>query len=413
LGVGLWAGCAVGQTGSTWGVAGTRAAVFANFVTNTGGEVEYWVQYGTSTAYGSQTTHETQTVPKNGTGAAIVDITGLQRSTTYHYRVCAQDSQQTGGPGCGSDKLFTTPNVDCGETITADLRLSGDLDCIRTHGGVSSDGPLAGADGIAIDLGGHRVSGVNFALANSGGFDDVTIRNGSLYAYGDAIQIVGANRNTVSGVSAGQRLGEFEGPSTSTGVSIQGGEANAVRFSSVFGASVGVWAPDSTGVVVADSSIGSGAGSRGGGTAVSVRGDLARVVRNQLSAEVFVNGSSNRIVDNDIRAVGFGIDLSAGHANVVATNRVHDVGVLPFMTDAGDGIIVFAEAVGSRVRNNTSSSNSDDGIDVRSATTRLRNNHANDNGDFGIDAVSGTLDLGGNTASGNGNPLQCRNVFCG
>jgi hypothetical protein len=58
-------------------------------------------------------------------------------------------------------------------------------------------------------------------------------------------------------------------------------------------------------------------------------------------------------------------------------------------------------------------SNSDDGIDVRSATTRLRDNHADDNGDFGIDAVVGVVDLGGNTASGNGNPLQCRNVFCG
>jgi parallel beta-helix repeat protein len=83
------------------------------------------------------------------------------------------------------------------------------------------------------------------------------------------------------------------------------------------------------------------------------------------------------------------------------------------MTDAGDGIIVRAEAVGTRLRDNVANSNSDDGIDVRSATTRLRDNHADDNGDFGIDAVVGVVDLGGNTASGNGNPLQCRNVFCG
>jgi large repetitive protein len=60
-----------------------------------------------------------------------------------------------------------------------------------------------------------------------------------------------------------------------------------------------------------------------------------------------------------------------------------------------------------------STSNVDDGVDVRSPTTRVRDNRADDNGDFGIDAVSGVVDLGGNTASGNGNPLQCRNVFCG
>jgi hypothetical protein len=100
----LASGCAVGQTGSTWGVSGTRAAVFADFVSNTGGEVEYWVQYGTSTAYGSQTPHATRTLEKNVPGAAIVTMSGLQRATTYHYRVCAQDSQQSGGPGCGQDK---------------------------------------------------------------------------------------------------------------------------------------------------------------------------------------------------------------------------------------------------------------------------------------------------------------------
>jgi parallel beta-helix repeat protein len=83
------------------------------------------------------------------------------------------------------------------------------------------------------------------------------------------------------------------------------------------------------------------------------------------------------------------------------------------MVDAGDGIVVLAEAVGTRLRANVATSNFDDGIDVRSATTRLRGNRADGNGDFGIDAVVGVTDLGGNTASGNGNPLQCRNVFCG
>jgi parallel beta-helix repeat protein len=138
------------------------------------------------------------------------------------------------------------------------------------------------------------------------------------------------------------------------------------------------------------------------------------VVRNDLLAPVFVNGSSNRILDNDIhQTVGFGIELFAGHNNLVAENEVSNIGVLPFMEDAGDGIIVRAEAVGSRLRDNVSTSNVDDGIDVRSPSTRLRDNRADDNGDFGIDAVSGVVDLGGNTASGNGNPLQCRNVFCG
>jgi parallel beta-helix repeat protein len=146
---------------------------------------------------------------------------------------------------------------------------------------------------------------------------------------------------------------------------------------------------------------------------VSLQSDLARVLRNGFFAGVFVGGSSNRVVDNDVRAFGSGIEVTIGSDNLLSRNKVHDVGVLSFMTDAGDGIIVRAEAVGTRLRGNVATSNFDDGIDVRSATTKLRDNRADDNGDFGIDAVAGVTDLGGNTASGNGNPLQCRNVFCG
>ena len=409
LGATLSAGCATGTTGPPDGVAGTRAAVFGNVVSNTGGQVEYWVEYGTSTGYGSQTAHQTATVQQNAPRGVLVSIDGLQRSTTYHYRVCAQDSQQTGGPGCGEDQQFTTVNVDCDDTITADLRLSGDLDCLATGG---RDGPVVGADGIDIDLAGHEVRAASVALANSGS-DDVAIHGGTLYAIGTALSLDGASRNQVKNVGAGLLENPLSGPSTNTGVEIQGGQANVVRHSNLVGASVGLSATASPGLLVVESTGVSGSGSRGGGTAVLIRGDLARVLRNELSASIYVGGSSNRVVGNRVQAVGFGIELATGHDNLVAENEVHDTVVLPFMTDAGDGIIVRADAVGTRLRGNVSTSNFDDGIDVRSPATRLRDNRADDNDDFGIDAVSGVVDLGGNTASGNGNPLQCRNVFCG
>jgi hypothetical protein len=410
LGTAVSTGCATGITSSPYGVAGTTAAVFGSVVTNAGGEVEYWVEYGTSTAYGSQTGHQTVTLPKNGQQSFILDISGLQRSTTYHYRVCARDSQQTGGSGCGEDGQLTTTNVDCGDTITADLRLSGDLDCLAAG---RKDGPLVGADGVDIDLAGHRIRGRNFALDNSGGFDDVTIRGGSLYSIGTALALDGASRNRINGVAAGLLEGPFVGPSTSTGISIHGGEANVVRHSALQGTSAGLSATDSPGLLVADSTGVAGAGSRGGGAAVSINGSLARVLRNDFQASISVGGSSNRIVGNRVRGVIYGIGLFGGNDNLVAENDVHDTTTLLFAPDEGDGILVAAAAVGSRLRGNVVTSSYDDGIDVRSATTRLRDNRADDNTDFGIDAVEGVTDLGGNTASGNGNPLQCRNVFCG
>jgi parallel beta-helix repeat protein len=409
VGVGC-TGCATGTTGDPWGVSGTRAAVFGSVATNSGGEVEFWIEYGTSTAYGSETAHQTATLAKNSSQAQILNIDGLQRSTTYHYRVCARDSQQDGGPGCGEDRQLTTTNVDCGDTITADLRLSGDLNCIRTGG---RDGPVVGANGIDIDLNGHQVSGAQFALSNRGGFDDVTIRSGTLYAFDTALVLENASRNRVVAVGAGLLQNPFTGPSTSAGIRITGGDANEVRRTVLQASSIGVSATGSPGLLVVDSSGGVGAGSRGGGTAVAINGDLARVLRNQFAANISVSGSNNRIVGNDVEGVYFGIQVTAGHDNLVAGNQVHETVTLPFAPDGGDGILVADTAIGSRLRDNVVTSSFDDGIDVRNATTKLRDNRADDNEDFGIDAVPGVIDLGGNAASGNGNPLQCRNVFCG
>jgi hypothetical protein len=405
---GLCAGCATGITRQPIAVSGTSAAVFGSVVTDAGGEVEYWVEYGTTTAYGSQTQHETVTLEKNSQRDLLVQIEGLERSTTYHYRFCARDSQQTGGPGCGEDRQFTTINVDCGDTITADLRLSGDLDCFHIGSG---DGLVVGADGIEIDLAGHEILGQSFALDNRGGFDDVTIRGGSLYASQVALALENASRNRINGVSAGRLQGDV-GPSTGTGIEIEGGQANVVRNSRVLAAHAGLLATNSPGLLVADSTGFAGAGSRGTGSAVAIHGDLARVLRNDFSATISVNGSSNRIVGNRVvRPATTGIAVS-GHDNVVAENEVQEAVALIITPGTGDGIVVAAGAVGTRLRGNVTTSNLDDGIEVRSPTTRLRDNRADDNGDFGIDAVEGVIDLGGNTASGNGNPLQCRNVFC-
>ena len=378
--------------------------------TDSGGEVEFWVEYGTGTAYGSQTAHQTATLAKNTSRSQILTIDGLQRSTTYHYRVCARDSQQNGGPGCGEDRQLTTTNVDCGDTITADLRLSGELDCIKTGG---RDGPIVGANAIDIDLDGHQVSGAKFALANSGGFDDVTIRSGTLYAFNKALVLENASRNRVVAVGAGLLEGPLTGPSTNTAISITGGQANEVRRAVLQGSSLGVSATASPGLLVVNSTGNVGAGSRGGGTAVAINGDLGRVLRNRFLANISASGSNNRIVGNDVEGVYFGIQVTAGHDNLVAGNQVHETVTLPFAPEGGDGILVTDTAIGSRLRDNVVTASFDDGIDVRNSTTKLRDNRADDNEDFGIDAVAGVIDLGGNTASGNGNPLQCRNVFCG
>ncbi|MDQ3739756.1 MAG: fibronectin type III domain-containing protein [Actinomycetota bacterium] len=76
-----------------------NATVFPNQDATT-----YHFQYGTTTAYGSQTPTEG---PVNGNSGKDVSaaVTGLAPSTTYHYRVVATNSA---GTAFGSDMTFTT-----------------------------------------------------------------------------------------------------------------------------------------------------------------------------------------------------------------------------------------------------------------------------------------------------------------
>src|SRR5580765_5032090 len=64
----------------------------------------WYVEYGTSTSYGSQTA---STNAGSGTSntAVSVSLAGLAQGTTYHYRVVATS---TAGTSRGSDGLFTT-----------------------------------------------------------------------------------------------------------------------------------------------------------------------------------------------------------------------------------------------------------------------------------------------------------------
>ncbi len=96
------------------------ATVVASTTATVGGSVDphgqattWWVEYGTSTSYGSKTTAANAGA---GTAAAgvSVSVTGLKPGTTYHYRVVANNAA---GTSHGGDAVFTTlvpPDVTTG-----------------------------------------------------------------------------------------------------------------------------------------------------------------------------------------------------------------------------------------------------------------------------------------------------------
>jgi hypothetical protein len=402
------AGCATGETGTTVVLSASGATVNGRVASTVGGPVEYWVQYGETTAYGSETAHQTVDLPPNTPRTVFVAIGGLARETQYHYRVCASDSEQgSAGPGCGVDRTFVTESALCGRPVTTSIRLTTDVICNI------EDGPalIVGADGIDINLAGHRlgvtlVSGGGGTAITNAGHSDVTIRNGAAIG---AIEIEGASRNVIRDVGV---------TSAGTAIHIEGGEANEVRASTVIGRGSGIVVSGPDAVVAnndATATLGHG---------ILVTGDRARIVRNRVPAEqasvqsgMELRGSDGRIVDNRVTGgwLAGGLVLASGAGNVIAENEVSDVAEStpggpdnPF----GDGIVVSAATAGTLLRNNLSQRNDGDGFDIRATDARLRANSAFDNRLLGINAVAGVTDLGGNRARGNGNPLQCLNVVC-
>jgi len=93
----------------------TSAATLKGSVNPHGVDTSYVFQYGTTTAYGAQTSPASV-----GSGTATVQvsqqITGLQPGTTYHYRIVATSAA---GSTDGLDFAFTTKKIPLTFKITA------------------------------------------------------------------------------------------------------------------------------------------------------------------------------------------------------------------------------------------------------------------------------------------------------
>jgi hypothetical protein len=106
-------------TGPVTSVGPTTATV-AGSVNPNGSATSWFVEYGTSTSYGSKTSSSNAGTGTSST-AISASLTGLQPGTSYHYRVVASSSA---GTAHGADGLLTTsaaPQVTTGaaSSVTA------------------------------------------------------------------------------------------------------------------------------------------------------------------------------------------------------------------------------------------------------------------------------------------------------
>jgi parallel beta-helix repeat protein len=232
--------------------------------------------------------------------------------------------------------------VGCGSVLTSDTTLSADIvDC-------SGDGLVIGASGITVDLDGHTVAATRnqggapdgVGIDDSAGFDDVTVRNGTVEGFGQAaVRLTNAD---------GARVEQLDtAGSLEAGVVVEGGSGNAVRGNDLR-------FPGQFGIVV--------------------RGDADQTAIDR-----------NRI-ENPGTA---GIVLEAGCVTGTTINANTVTGALNDERDGG-GIIVGrreAPVSGTRVTGNDVSRNYDRGIFVGAASsgTAVAGNTLTDNTFAGIE----------------------------
>jgi parallel beta-helix repeat protein len=263
-----------------------------------------------------------------------------------------------------SDKL-PVRKVQCGETITASLRLANSLlDC-------PGDGLVVGAAGITIDLGGHRIDGVvaqnseTVGIRNDPGFAGVTIRNGLVTQFHAGVSLVFAASNSIAGLRLLQN---------DTGIRLVSSDGNQIQ-----------------GCVATDN---------GNGFSIEAQSRNNTFVGNEASGNFYdgfyVEESSGTFIGNTASAndsYGFELFTATGallKGNVVRANR-------------GSGIVIDLDSAENVLKGNRSSGNGTHGIEVFSGTGNvLTRNVLEENAGHGIRSDTSQLELRANRADRNG-----------
>ena len=294
-----------------------------------------------------------------------------------------------------------TPITTCGQTVTTNAVLTQNLFC------PFAEGVVVGASGITIDLKGFILRGNQFTgdygIDDSGGFDQVTIKNGAVEDFQRGIYAASADQVALSNVVASGNalqgiLVEGASPSVKSSTA-SGNEADGIAL-------IG----DSPTIVSAITSGNSGNG-------IDVQGDFASVKTSAASGNTFegivVIGGSARV--SSFTASGndsVGIDVEGDSASVRSATASGNLGI-GILVDGASASVAASTAVG----NIDSTVHGRDGIRVQGDAATLIGNRADANGfasggpdgmGLGIHVFGFTIaPTGRNTAHGNDDTAEC------
>jgi hypothetical protein len=324
-------------------------------------------------------------------------------------------------------------HVQCGDVITQDTTLDGDLFC---HG--NGVGIFGGE--VTLDLNGHVIAGdgtgsgvyPSYGEINAGlGPFVVTIAGGTVRGFSTAIDMDGPDvvqvedmviRRSDVGVYChyipqctveDSVLGNNGYHGIVVDAADSSGQVATIRRNRVHHSGhTGIVVTDYK-ALIADNRITQN-GERGIAADYGADLDMSdNVIAQNVGDGVYVTYmSSANITNNHI--------LRNGGSGVVVEYRVEaDVHANRISRNAGDGIHATGREIYASIDHNHTDRNGDDGIEIDPCPddcdfyrVEVSTNKAFFNGDLGMVAGLGTTDGGGNRAKHNGNPAQCVGVRC-
>lgn len=280
----------------------------------------------------------------------------------------------------------------CGEEITQDMTLDGDLTC--------DSGPalVIAADNVTLDLGGHTVSGdaatpgggVGILLRDVSG---CTLRNGTVQHFGAGVVVSGGSGNHVEHVTVQDNIGTEEGD-FGDGIVVTASNDNRIHNNTVQrnGPFSGISlvqdcsGNEIRGNVVADNNMAQAGDPAAGRQAIGIRleGPAAnnnKVVRNHVTG----SGSNGITVHPTCTNLERCSDTPANENNEITYNTANHNG----MSGRGDGIKLFTVTnpvapTGNTVTHNRADHNATYGIafDAGTSKNHAASNRAHSNGQF-------------------------------
>lgn len=261
-------------------------------------------------------------------------------------------------------------HVACGQTVTTNTTLDSDL------GPCSNYGLIAGANGITIDLNGHRIFGTAASNDKAGVYlpnrVGVAVRNGTVTNFDIGVAVEGGSRNLVTGITAQDNIGGSGGIG-GDGIALLSAANTSVSGNRTINngpySGIGIYSrvdsdhPRATSGPSRNNVVDSNyvAGNIISRDRVSPNGTDNDGIRMENDG-VFNTLSNNQVLRNGLDGIALFADTAD---NIVRGNTVEGNGFYRTTARRGSGIIVFSRSTRNLVEDNLVTRNADSGIDIR------------------------------------------------